>query len=307
METRTSMGDDIKNMLCFEDDQLISPAVEHAVLEMTEEVSPGPSRGTPHCRQRRDAPDFFALSQFGGCVPAQGLEQRRLKPKDYCSLLDVPRNSSSEDIRRAYRQLALKWHPDKNPGNKAEAQARFKNISEAYEVLSDESKRLHYDLRSRGGRDTGHHADLARSRDDNANTNGGAFPFAYRDADALFREFFGSSDTFQDLFCGAYGGQCGPVVVTGGFEAYQQNFGSAVRAEFFIDLENLLFAPHLPASAVSGSSAGLVPTPTQQVSSLGNNNGKRMETRISIRDDIKNMLCFEDGQLISPAVERAVF
>ncbi|KAH6930428.1 hypothetical protein HPB50_013493 [Hyalomma asiaticum] len=216
--------------------------------------------------------------------------------RDYCSLLDVPRNTSSEEIRLAYRQLALKWHPDKNPGNKAKAQARFKNISEAYEVLSDESKRRHYDLHGRGGRDTGHHAHLARSRDANANTTGGAFPFAYRDPDALFREFFGSSDTFQDLFCGAYGGQCDPVVVTGGFPAYQQNFGST----------NLLFAPQLPASVVSGSSAGFVAMPTQQVSSLGNNNGNRMETRTSTRDDVKNVLWFEDGQLISPTVERAV-
>ncbi|KAH6930432.1 hypothetical protein HPB50_013497 [Hyalomma asiaticum] len=218
----------------------------------------------------------------------------------------MPRNESSEEIRRAYRQLALKWHPDKNPGNKAKAQARSNKISEAYEVLSDESKRRHYDLHGRRGQDIGHHEDFAKSRGANANTTGGAFTLAYRDPDALFREFFCSSDTYRDLFCGTHGGQCGLAVLTGGFPAYQQNFGSTVRAEFFIDLENLLFAPQLPASVVSGSSAGFVAMPTQQVSSLGNNNGNRMETRTSTRDDVKNLLCFEDGQLISPTVERAV-
>ncbi|KAH6930429.1 hypothetical protein HPB50_013494 [Hyalomma asiaticum] len=225
--------------------------------------------------------------------------------RDYCSLLDVPRNTSSEEIRRAYRQLALKWHPDKNAGNKAEDQARSNKISETYEVLSDESKRRHYDLHGRGGQQTGHHKNFARSRDANANTTGGAFPFAYLGPDALSREFFGSSDTYRDLFCGMHGGQCGLAVLTGGFTAYQQNFGSTARPEF-IDLENLLFAPHLPASGVGGNSAGLVAMPTQQVSSLRNINSNRIETRTSMGDDIKNMLCFEDDQLISHAVEGAV-
>lgn len=55
----------------------------------------------------------------------------------YYSVLEVSRTSSLSDIRKAYRRLALIWHPDKNPDRKEEAEKKFKEISEAYEVLSD--------------------------------------------------------------------------------------------------------------------------------------------------------------------------
>ncbi|MCC6048845.1 MAG: DnaJ domain-containing protein, partial [Thermodesulfobacterium sp.] len=53
--------------------------------------------------------------------------------KDYYAILGVPRNATQEEIKRAYRRLALKYHPDRNPGNK-EAEEKFKEISEAYQV-----------------------------------------------------------------------------------------------------------------------------------------------------------------------------
>ncbi|PMP69261.1 MAG: molecular chaperone DnaJ [Thermodesulfobacterium geofontis] len=64
--------------------------------------------------------------------------------KDYYAILGVPRDATQEEIKRAYRRLALKYHPDRNPGNK-EAEEKFKEISEAYEVLSDPEKRAIYD------------------------------------------------------------------------------------------------------------------------------------------------------------------
>ncbi len=57
--------------------------------------------------------------------------------KDYYEILELPKTASENDIKKAYRRLALKWHPDKNPDNSKEAEKRFKEISEAYEVLSD--------------------------------------------------------------------------------------------------------------------------------------------------------------------------
>ncbi|MEO0275587.1 MAG: molecular chaperone DnaJ [candidate division WOR-3 bacterium] len=65
--------------------------------------------------------------------------------KDYYEILGVPRNATPEEIKKAYRRLALKYHPDRNPQNKKEAEEKFREISEAYEVLMDPQKRALYD------------------------------------------------------------------------------------------------------------------------------------------------------------------
>lgn len=76
--------------------------------------------------------------------------------RDYYEILGVEKTADGEEIKRAYRRLAMKFHPDRNPGD-ADAEAKFKESAEAYEVLSDESKRQIYDqyghegLRGRGG------------------------------------------------------------------------------------------------------------------------------------------------------------
>lgn len=73
---------------------------------------------------------------------------------DYYKLLNISKTATNNDIKKAYRKLAIKWHPDKN-NNSKESEEMFKKIAEAYSVLSDNNKRRQYDLRSDGSLDGG--------------------------------------------------------------------------------------------------------------------------------------------------------
>ena len=64
--------------------------------------------------------------------------------RDYYEVMGVPKNAPEDEIKKAYRKLAKKYHPDLNPGDK-EAEQKFKEVNEAYEVLSDKDKRARYD------------------------------------------------------------------------------------------------------------------------------------------------------------------
>ena len=64
---------------------------------------------------------------------------------DYYKILGVKKDTIDREIKKAYRKLSLKWHPDKNPNNREEAEEKFKKINEAFSVLSDKNKRRQYD------------------------------------------------------------------------------------------------------------------------------------------------------------------
>ena len=88
---------------------------------------------------------------------------------DYYATLEVERTASDDDIKKAYRRLAMKWHPDRNGGSK-DSEEQFKLITEAYDVLRDPQKRAAYDrygeagLRGGGGGAAGfHHFDLSEA------------------------------------------------------------------------------------------------------------------------------------------------
>ncbi len=104
---------------------------------------------------------------------------------DYYDILGVGRNASDEDIKKAYRQKALKFHPDKNPGDK-EAETKFKEAAEAYEVLKDPHKRARYDRYGTAGV--------------NGGPGTGGFEFDLSDALRTFMSGFGSFSGFDDLF-----------------------------------------------------------------------------------------------------------
>ncbi|HBW47924.1 TPA: molecular chaperone DnaJ, partial [bacterium] len=67
-----------------------------------------------------------------------------MMPRDYYEILGVNKDASIDEIKKEYRRLAMRYHPDKNPGNK-EAEEKFKEISTAYAILSDPEKRAQYD------------------------------------------------------------------------------------------------------------------------------------------------------------------
>ena len=105
---------------------------------------------------------------------------------DYYRVLDVARTASEADIKKAYRRLAMKFHPDRNPGDKA-AEEKFKEVKEAYEVLSDASRRAIYDQHG--------HAGLEAARQGDGGPTG-AGPFGAEQ----FSDIFG--DVFGDIFGG---------------------------------------------------------------------------------------------------------
>lgn len=127
-----------------------------------------------------------------------------MKQKDYYKILGVPETADAETIKREYRKLAVKYHPDKNPKDRKQAEDKFKGISEAYYVLSDAKRRAEYDQMRRFG------------------TAGGAHPGAYAgahgfDFEDLLRQFNsqgsrpgGRYSAFGDVFEDLFGGASGP-------------------------------------------------------------------------------------------------
>ncbi|KAE8719921.1 putative WRKY transcription factor 28 [Hibiscus syriacus] len=153
---------------------------------------------------------------------------------DYYKILQVDKNAKDDDLKKAYRKLAMKWHPDKNPNNKKEAEAKFKQISEAYEVLSDPQKRAVYDQYGEDGL-------KGQVPPPDAGGPGGTtffqtgegpnvFRFNPRNADDIFAEFFGFSSPFGGMGGGPGGG--GGSGMRGGSRAFGSMFGDDIFSSF---------------------------------------------------------------------------
>src|SRR4051794_34383621 len=118
----------------------------------------------------------------------EGLEQKQMAKRDYYTILGVNRDASEEDIKKSYRKLAMKHHPDRNPDDKT-SEEKFKECKEAYEILSDARKRAAYDQFGHAGVD--------------AASGGGARGFGGGPGQEGFGGF---ADAFGDIFGGIFGG-----------------------------------------------------------------------------------------------------
>jgi molecular chaperone DnaJ len=158
-----------------------------------------------------------------------------MSEKDFYQVLGVERNATDSEIKKAYRKLAIKFHPDKNPNNK-EAEEKFKEISAAFDILKDSEKRAKYDQ-------FGHDAFRGGS------SSSGVDPFD------LFRDVFGGSGSggFGSIFEDFFGGS-----TTGGSEGMR---GNDLRVSVSISLEQassgvekeIKYSRHLECSSCSGS------------------------------------------------------
>ena len=121
--------------------------------------------------------------------------------KDYYKTLGVDKNATKDDIKKAYRRLAKKYHPDKNPGDKA-SEEKFKEVTEANEVLSDPEKRKKYDQLGSNWKQYENAGPSYRYRNYQAGNQGEGTQFS-GNVDELFGNVGGFSDFFESFFGGA--------------------------------------------------------------------------------------------------------
>lgn len=132
-------------------------------------------------------------------------------PRDYYEILGLSKNASGDEIKKAYRKQALEWHPDRHKDNKEEAERRFKEINEAYQVLSDPQKKSAFDQFGHdaftpgggfrgggspfaGGQQSGRYGPFTYTY----TTGGGQNPFSdFGDPFDIFEQFFGGGNPFR--------------------------------------------------------------------------------------------------------------
>ena len=146
-----------------------------------------------------------------------------MSKRDYYEILGVSKSASADEIKKAYRKLAIKYHPDKNPGDKS-AEEKFKEAAEAYEILSDNDKRARYDQFGHAG---------VGGAAGGGGFGGGGFGGGMSMED-IFSQF---GDIFGGHFGGGFGGGFGGF---GGGGRQQQIKGSNLRVRIKLNLEEMV-------------------------------------------------------------------
>lgn len=165
--------------------------------------------------------------------------------RDYYEILGVPKGASADDIKKAYRNLALKYHPDRvTPDKKKEAEERFKDISESYAVLSDPQKRSQYDQFGHAGIDSKYSSEDI---------------FKNADFSSIFEEMGGSGDIFEEILgsFGMFGGRGGSRRSRGSGRGRDLEFEIEISFEeaAFGAKKTINIPKYEPCEACSGSGA----------------------------------------------------
>jgi molecular chaperone DnaJ len=196
--------------------------------------------------------------------------------KDYYATLGVERSATTEQIKKAYRKLARKYHPDVNPGN-TDAESKFKEISQAHDVLSDPEKRKIYDEFGEEGLRAGFDPQQARQYRQWQQAGGqyGGRPggFTYHDfgADRGGFKYSGFEDIFSDLFGGAGKGKAAAKGPAGGSDVE-----SALEVDFLTAIKGgttrVTLQRNQPCSQCGGT--GRIPMPGNPVCKTCNGTGQ---------------------------------
>ena len=141
--------------------------------------------------------------------------------RDYYEVLGVEKSADQDTIKKAYRKLAVKYHPDRNPGDKV-AEEKFKEATEAYEILSDEEKRPIYDQYGFAG---------LEGMAGGAGGGGAQYSHAFHDFSDLFG---GAGGGFSDIFDSIFGGGFGGGGSRGGRRSSGPAAGSSLRYDLHI-------------------------------------------------------------------------
>lgn len=253
--------------------------------------------------------------------------------QSYYEILEIPKTATEAEIKKAYRKHALKWHPDKNPDNQKEAEKKFKEISEAYEVLSDKKKRDIYDRYGKEG--------LTRSNQSQSNGRSGRQqhnydfefdPFSFggfghqnnqnfhfRSPHDIFEEFFGTKNIFDifenNMFAGQQsfrrpaenGGHTGSSKRQRAQTQHINGHNAMMQSFFgFPDLNNFGFGGN--SSGFSSFSAfsnghsgggGVVKSTSKSTKVV---NGKKFVTTKIVENGVETVTVEEDGKIKSKTV-----
>ncbi|CAG9805674.1 unnamed protein product [Chironomus riparius] len=236
---------------------------------------------------------------------------------DYYKILEVSKSATEPEIKKAYKKLALKYHPDKNPNNAEEANKKFREISEAYQVLSDEKKRRIYDQYGKEGllghNENNYNSSHRHRRHDPFENDFifGGFPFVFRDPEDVFREFFGGGP-LDEFFNPGFGRRHHPNGNAGSSRHHRSSHPSNVMSPFlsFSLMDDMFSHPFggmnsgggftsLSTFSNGGNHSGNVKRISTSTSFV---NGKKVTTKKVLENGVETVMSYENDVLKSKTV-----